>query len=318
MTTLRKITNKYALLIVLIAVIVIFGVISPSFLSITNISNMFLGNMASAFLGLGGVFILVTNQFDLSLGYNLCLSMCTAALLSTAGAPDVLIIIIPLALGTFYGVLNGLMVVKLKIGSMIVTLALGMLLSGIAQAITDGGIIKMERPKIFLEFARKSVGPIAITIITWIACAIIIHIFLTQTKTGREMFAIGKSVKTSFMAGIKTDRVQILAFALAGFFAAFAGLILAGQLGSASSSYGVSLLLPAYAVVFLSTASFKPGYINIPGVLCSMALITIGTKGLQLIGADTYIEYLFQGIALMFAMWLSNRMKAKKKSGGIK
>ena len=75
-----------------------------------------------------------------------------------------------------------------------------------------------------------------------------------------------------------------------------------GQLGSASSSYGVSLLLPAYAVVFLSKAAFKPGYINVPGVITSVALIILGTRGLELIGSPTWCEYMFQGVALMFSM----------------
>ncbi len=264
--------------------------------------------MASAFLAYGGIFILVVNEFDLSLGYNLCLSMCTAAFLGTIGAPGVVIVLVPLVLGALYGWINGIMTVKYNISSFIVTLAVGLTLSGIAQIITGGGNLYLTHPEWLLFITRQSVLSIGICIYIWIAIGLVLHFFLTQTPTGRKMFAVGKSEKTAFMAGIKTSRIRILAFMLAGFFASLGGLVMVGQLGSASSSYGVSLLLPAYAVVFLSKAAYKPGYINLPGVITSVALIILGTKGLELIGAATWSEYLFQGAALMFAMWLSTRM----------
>lgn len=133
-----------------------------------------------------------------------------------------------------------------------------------------------------------------------------------QVPVGRQMFAVGNSEKTAHLAGIKTEKIKILVFSLAGCFAALGGIVMVGQLGSASSSYGVSLLLPAYATVFLSKAAFKPGYINIPGVMTSVALIILGTKGLELIGASTWCEYMFQGVALMFSMWLSMRTSRVK------
>lgn len=308
----KAVISKYSLLLVLAIIIVVFGAISPKFLSISNISNMFLGSMASAFLAYGGVFILVANQFDLSLGYNLCLSMCTAAYLGTIGAPGAVVLIVPLVLGTFYGFLNGLIVVKCDISSFIVTLAIGLTLSGISQVITGGGNLYLTYPQWLLYITRKSVFNIGILILIWIGLGILLHLFLTQIPVGRQMFAVGNSEKTAHLAGIKTARIKILVFSLAGFFAALGGIVMVGQLGSASSSYGVSLLLPAYATVFLSKAAFKPGYINIPGVMTSVALIILGTKGLELIGASTWCEYMFQGVALMFSMWLSMRTSRAK------
>jgi len=302
---LKTFISTFSLPLVLLIVIVVFGSVSPQFLSVSNISNMFLGSMASAFLAYGGIFILVTNEFDLSLGYNLCLAMCTAAFLGTIGAPGAIILGIPLLLGAFYGFLNGLIVVRQKISSFIVTLAIGLTLSGIAQVITGGGNLYLTYPDWLLYITRKSIFNVGILVIIWLVLGAILHFFLTQVPVGRQMFAVGNSEHTAFLAGIKTAKIRILAFTLAGFFSALGGIVMVGQLGSACSSYGVSLLLPAYAVVFLSKASYKPGYINVPGVVTSMALIILGTKGLELIGAATWCEYMFQGVALMFAMWLS-------------
>ena len=227
--------SKYSLLLVLALIVIVFGTISPKFLSITNISNMFLGSMASAFLAYGGVFILVANQFDLSLGYNLCLSMCTAAYLGTIGAPGAVVLIVPLLLGTFYGFINGLIVVKCDISSFIVTLAIGLTLSGISQVITGGGNLYLTYPAWLLYITRKSVCNVAILILIWLALGVLLHLFLTQVPVGRQMFAVGNSEKTAHLAGIKTEKIKILVFSLAGCFAALGGIVMVGQLGSASS-----------------------------------------------------------------------------------
>lgn len=299
--------SRLSLPLVLVMVLVVFGSVSPIFLSVSNISNMLLGSMASSFLAYGAIFILVINEFDLSLGYNLTLSMCTAAFLGTNNAPDILVLIIPLLMGTIYGFLNGLIVVKYKISSFIVTLAVGLTLSGIAQIITAGGNLYLTYPQWLLYVTRKSVFNVAIMIIIWLFIGILLHYYLTQVPTGRQMYAVGNSERTAYLAGIKTSRIRILGFSLAGFFAALGGIVMVGQLGTASSAYGASLLLPAYAVVFLSKASFKIGYINVPGAIVSIAIICLGTKGLELVGVPTWSEYMFQGVALLFAMWLSTR-----------
>ena len=178
--------------------------------------------------------------------------------------------------------------------------------------VTNGGNLYLTYPNWLLEVTRGSVFNIAYIILIWVALGILIHFFLTKTVIGRQMFAVGVSEKTSFMAGVNTAKIRVLAFTFAGFFAALGGIVMVGQLGSASSSYGVSLLLPAYATVFLSKAGFKLGYINVPGVICSVALIILGTKGLQLMGMPNYSQYYFQGIALMFAMWLAARTSKVK------
>lgn len=304
---MKTMISKFSLPLVLIMVIVFFGSISPIFLSVSNISNMLLGSMASSFLAYGAIFILVLNEFDLSLGYNLTLSMCTAAFLGTIGAPDFVILVVPLVLGTLYGFLNGLIVVKCKISSFIVTLAVGLTLSGIAQIITAGGNLYLTYPGWLLYITRKNIFNIAIMVIIWLILGVVLHFYLTQIPSGRQMYAVGNSEKTAYLAGINTSKIRILAFSLAGFFAALGGIVMVGQLGTASSAYGASLLLPAYAVVFLSKASFKIGYINIPGAIVSIAIICLGTKGLELVGVATWCEYMFQGVALLFAMWLSTR-----------
>ena len=296
------------MLLVLAIVLLVFGLISDEFLTIVNFGNMFLTKMASAFLALAGIFILITGEFDLSIGYNLTFVMVMAAFLENLGCNGIIVVGVPILCGIVAGFLNGIIVVYMKISSFIVTLSTGLLLSGTAQAITNSGNIYIDSPQWLLDFTRNGIGNIGYCVIFWVISAIILHFVLTQTPIGRQMFAVGTSEKTAFMAGIRTYRVRVLAFTCAGFFASIGGLILLGQLGAASSAYGTSLLLPAYATVFLSKAVFKPGYINVPGVVLSVILITVGVNGIQMAGAPTWSEYIFEGLMLMFSMWLSQKV----------
>ena len=307
-TDLSGILSKYSMLLVLAVLLLTFGLISDRFLTVVNFGNMFLTKMASAFLALAGMFIIISGEFDLSIGFNLTFAMVISAYLENQGVNGVLVVLVPILCGIIAGLINGLIVVNMKISSFIVTLSVGMTLSGMAQAITNSGNINISSPAWLLSFTRNGIGNVGYCVIFWIVAAIILHLIMTQTPIGRQMYAVGTSEKIAFMAGIKTSHVRVIAFTCAGFFASIGGLILLGQLGSASSAYGTSLLLPAYATVFLSKAVFKPGYINVPGVVLSVVLITVGVNGIQMVGAPTWSENIFSGIILMFSMWLSQKV----------
>ncbi len=307
-TKISELISRFSMIIVFAALLLVFGLISDTFLTTMNFGNMFLTKMASAVLSLAGLFIIVTGEFDLSIGFNLTFTMVIAAYLENLGVNSALIVIIPILCGITAGLINGLIVVHMKISSFIVTLAVGMTLSGLAQAITNSGNIYIDSPAWLLAFTRDGFGHLGYCVLFFIVAAIGLHLLFTQTPIGRQMYAVGTSEKIAFLAGIKTAYVRIFAFTSAGFFASIAGIILLGQLGAASSGYGTSLLLPAYATVFLSKAVFKPGYINVPGLVLSVALITVGVNGIQMAGAPTWSENIFSGLILMFSMWLSQRV----------
>ncbi len=304
--------KKYIMVGVLLLILIVFSSMSKRFLTPSNINGTLLANTPSAFLALGGMFILITGEFDLSLGYNLCFCMIVGAFAAYRGAGLIPTLLLMLAAGTLVGFLNGLLVVKLQISSFIVTLSLGLALSGLSQALSGGGVIYISEPKMLMNFARAQIGKngIGVCVVVFLIFALFMHLMLTRSKFGRHLYAVGVSRKISFMAGIKVDRVRILAFTFAGFMASMGGVVLLGQLGAASSSYGTSMLLPAYATVFLSNTAFKPGYINMPGVILSILLVQFGSNGIQIVGAPTWGEYMFEGFVLCFSMWLSTKFRA--------
>jgi len=313
--------NKYIIIVIFLIVMAVFGSLSVKFLSMQNLGSVMLTQAIAACLSLGAMFILVSGEFDLSLGYNLNFCAVLCAFLAARGWGAVPVFLASVLMGTFAGLLNGLVVVKLKISSFIVTLSIGLMLSGLSRAVTGGGILSVSEPKALMNFARGSIGPWGYCVIFFLVLALIVHLVFSHTPFGRHMYAVGISTKASFMAGIKVDRIRILAFMCAGMFAGISGAILLGQLGAASSAYGTSLLLPAYAVVFLSKTAIRPGYINIPGLLIATLLISFSKNGVQMIGVPNWGNHIFEGAVLIFAMWLSTRfsvsgrLRSKKTQG---
>ena len=304
--------SKYAMIIILLGMFVVFSLLVGNFCSVTNVRSILINNAAAGILALGGMFILVVGEFDLSLGYNLCLTMCCCAAAGQAGAGFPVIILVACAVGALGGLLNGLLCVKLNISSFIVTLALGLTMTGIAQVITGGGNITFVQEELF-AFTRNTIGGLlGYCVIFWLAASVVVHFVFTSTPFGRYLYAIGISPKAAYMAGIKTSQVRIAAFTLAGLFAGLGGLVMVGQMGLAASNYGNSLLLPAYSMVFLSKTCIRPGTINLPGVLIAMLVVAVGTTGVQMLGAPTWFDYVFEGAVLIFSMWVSAKFTAQE------
>jgi ribose transport system permease protein len=129
---------------------------------------------------------------------------------------------------------------------------------------------------------------------------------------GRRMYAVGSSAEASRLAGVQVGRVRFSAFVLAGLLAAIAGYVLTARVGSGSPTAAANFLLPAFAAAFLSTAAFRIGFFNIGGVVLSVYFLAVGVTGLKFLGADFWVDPVFNGTALIVAVALS-RMPARRR-----
>jgi ribose transport system permease protein len=145
-----------------------------------------------------------------------------------------------------------------------------------------------------------------------VALGIVLWWLLEYTPVGRYLYSIGGNPQAARLAGVRVDRITTSAFALSGVVAAFAGVILAAELGSASPDIGVPYLLPAFSAVFLGATQVFPGRVNVPGTLIAIFLLATGVKGLQLAGAPSYISSLFNGAALIIAVALAARATRRR------
>ncbi len=137
-----------------------------------------------------------------------------------------------------------------------------------------------------------------------VLCAVI-YLLLNHTVIGRNLYAVGGSEKISFLAGVKTNRIRILAFVLSGAFTGVGAVFQLGQAGAANPSSGPNLLMPTYAIVFLSATAFQVGTYNVPGLLLSIIILGVGINGLNLMGAPSWVEFVYNGGVLVLAVFLS-------------
>ena len=316
----RRIQIKnYYTVIILIALCILFGVTAPAFMTVYNWSNLLIVQATTGAMALGAIFVLILGEFDVSLGYMISFCMMSGAVLGENGVPGVVVIIVMVGIGAACGLVSGLLTVKAKISSFIATLGVGMLLFGLTLAVSNGEVQSGGVPQLLLNIGQQKILGIGICFWILLALCAVIYIVLNHTVFGRNLYAVGGSEKISFLAGVKTDRIRIIAFVLSGAFTGVASIFQLGQAGAANPSSGPNLLMPAYAIVFLSATAFKVGTYNVLGLIVSIVILGVGFNGLNLLGAPSWVEFVYNGGILVVAVFLSQlEMYSKSKKPSLK
>ena len=123
-----------------------------------------------------------------------------------------------------------------------------------------------------------------------------------HTPLGRALFFVGEGREAARLVGLRVDRLRFGAFVASGVISAGAGIVTAGQLGAADPSVGPSFLLPAYAAAFLGATTIKPGRFNAWGTVVALYLLVTGVTGLELLGSSSWVQEMFNGVALLIAV----------------
>jgi ribose transport system permease protein len=297
-----------------IALIIIFGALAPAtFLSSGNLLSILNDQAVLAILACGVTVVLLTGEFDMSIAGTLSISaVLSAGLTSTTDLPTPVVIVMVLVLGGLIGLFNAFLVTKLRILSLIATLAVGSILDGVVLAYTGGRTIFQDVPQDFIQLGQANVFGIQVPILYMIVVAVILWLVLKYTVAGRFLYAIGGNRNAARMSGIRVNRYVALAFVIAGVCAAFAGIIQAARNGSAQPSVGASFLLPAFAAAFLGSATLRRGQFHIVGTIVGVYLIATGASGFFILGAPYWVQYIFSGVILIIATASSGLLKSRR------
>ena len=300
---------RYATIIGLALMIVAFSILSPdAFPTFNNFINV-LDQASLAMIISGGLTLaLVVGEMDLSIGYAASLhGVLVTGLIVHTKLPIVIAMAIVIGLGALVGVANGLIVTKLRVNSVIATLGVGTILVGLAFAYSSGVPIVAGVPEAFLDLAlgRWFFGiPNPIIFMALVVAAL--WVLVERTAIGQEIQAVGGNQAAARLAGISVDRIKILGFAISGMCAALTGALLASRLGSGTTSAADSYLLTAFAAVFLGSATLRDGEFHVLGTFVGAMIIVFGFNGLNIFGAPTFSQYVFQGAILIIAVGLSS------------
>jgi ribose transport system permease protein len=295
------------------ALIVIFGLWVPDLFLTGMNARILVGSEAiTAIVALGLIIPVAAGAFDLSIAGVVGLSVCLVMWMQSNGHSWQLGILVSLLMGVTVGLVNSFVVVRLRVDSFIATLGMSSILAAGAYMITNGTQIVTGISPDFTVLGQKLVLGLPLPVFYMIAVAAVLWWLLEYTPVGRYLYAVGGNPQAARLAGVQVGRVTTGAFVLSGLIAALAGVVLAAKLGSASPDVGVSYLLPAFSSVFLGATQIKPGRVNVLGTLIAIFLLATGVKGLQLVGAPSYVNDLFNGLALIIAVALASRTARRK------
>lgn len=300
---------RYATIIGLALMIVIFSILSPdAFPTLNNFVNV-LNQASLATIIAGGLTLaVVVGELDLSIGYAASLhGVLVTGLIVHDKLPIALAIVIVLALGALIGVVNGLIVTKLRVNSVIATLGVGTIIVGLAFAYSAGVPIVAGVPEGFLQLSLgRWLFGIPNPIIIMAVVVVGLWVLVERTAIGQEIQAVGGNPIAARLAGISVDRIKILGFVISAVCAALTGALLASRLGSGTTNAADSYLLTAFAAVFLGSATLRDGEFHVLGTFIGTLIIVFGFNGLNIFGAPTFSQYVFQGTILVVAVALSS------------
>jgi ribose transport system permease protein len=281
-------------------------VLKPStFPTSDNLKGIALDQAVAALLALSVLIVVVVGEFDLSVAYIVGFSGVLAAKLCGGGMSGGLSLIITLAAGGAIGLISGTLVSRFRVNSLIATLGVGLAVSGLSVGVSGGEILSTGISPLYGNLANHDFLGIQSAVWIVLVVGVVIYVVLTRMPIGRKLYATGGSERVARMVGIRTRVLKTGAFVVAGVIAAFAGAIELGISGAADPSFGTSLLLPAFAAVFLGSTTVRPGSFNVWGTILAIILLAIGFSGLSLLGVPFWIEPVFQGVALIVGVLLS-------------
>ena len=287
--------------IVLLALCTFAALAAPRFLSSSNLTNVLLQASVLTVVTLGMTYVIIGGGFDLSVGAVVALSGCVAVevMIRLGFAAGVLA---GTLCGAFVGLMNGVVIARLKVSPFITTLGMMVLVRGVVLLITQGAPVVSETEDPL--FAALGTGRWwGIPILVWLAGALslILGWVLHKTAYGTRVFAVGGNREASFLSGVPVDAITISTFTLCGMTAGIAGVMLAARLQSGQPTAGEFYDLTSIAAVVLGGAALHGGegrlYKSIVGVL----IMTVLTNSLNLIGVDSYWQRIAIGLVIIVA-----------------
>lgn len=255
-----------------------------------------------AMLACGLTLVLIAGEFDLSIAATASFAGAVATILVTQLEwPVPLAFLAVLACAVAIGLLNGFLITVLEIPALVATIGSASLLDGVTLWVTGNSVIFTGFTDAFIWYGSWRIAGLQAPFFYLAALAILSGVALRYTVTGRHFYATGGNRAASRMAGIRVNRNVVLAFVACALLASVTGFMYTARQGSLTPLFGTSMMLPAYAAVFLGYVTLANRRFHILGTVIGVYIIGTGSLGLLLIGAPAYTQQLFAGIVLIAA-----------------
>ena len=312
---LLELVSRHFIWVVLIATVLVFGVTIDGYLRISNITNILLTGSVLGVMVIGQALCLMARKLDLSAEGTVSLVAVTAAWLmlpyretdlAQAGGLGIeldplLVIPLVLLLGTVIGFVNGFMIMKLNMNFFIVTLAMQLVLRGLALAISSGAIMP-GTPAAFNWLGGGRVAGVPVSVIATIGLYVVFAFVMSRMQIGRKVYAVGANEDATRASGFNPARTVILVYMASGFLAALAGWMLLGRLEASVPTLGVGLTLNVVAAAVIGGVSLKGGEGSIIGAFAGVLFLAMVNNALNLMNVDPLWVNAVRGLIILVAL----------------
>jgi ribose/xylose/arabinose/galactoside ABC-type transport system permease subunit len=319
---LRRV-GQSAPVIFLVALMIVFALLEPRFLSSINLFNVMRQISITGLVAIGMTFVILTAGIDLSVGSLLALAGLAAAIVAKGGIEvrfnvgvetEALgygwfpAMVVAVLVGLAGGLLQGAAITKLKVPPFVVTLGGLSAFRGAALLIAGGGPISgfdMD----YVWWGQGRIGPVPVPVIVFLAFAALAHIVLTYTRFGRHVYAVGGNVEAARLAGLPVQRILVLVYVIVGFFSGLAGFILSARLNSSEAVAGIGYELTVIASVVIGGTSLFGGIGTVWGTVVGSILIGVLINGLVLLNVSPYVQQIIIGVIIVLAVFFDQFAK---------
>jgi ribose transport system permease protein len=309
----QMLANQWSFLLLVVAILsIIAGAVNPRYWWVGNLSNLLGQISVLSLVACGATILIISGNFDISVGANIGLSSVVMAMLMRAGVFPPLAALVGVLVSILCASLIGAASILFQAPSFIISLAAIGVFQGAALYITQGTI-----QTIYGQFETlggvKLFNVVPLLFIVALFGYGVIYYILAHTQLGRCVYAIGNNQRAAYLAGIKVNRKKMIFFALNGLFVGIAAMLLLSRVGAAQPSTGTGIELQAIGSVVIGGAPMSGGKGNVAGTFCGVLLWGVIGNALNMIRVNAYIQDVIVGLLIIFAVAVSSlRLRAEK------
>ncbi len=302
--------KEIGIVLVLIALIIAFSVVTPQFLTVSNFFNIAKQVATLGICAVGFTFVLISGGIDLSVGYQISLYVVICGyLMAELNVPWVLSVLLTMVVGIVIGLANGLLIASTGVAPLIITLSMMMVLNGVSYLITEGLPI-IGFPAEF-SVLSSGVGPgIPIALLVMLAVWAIGVFVLNYTVYGRNFYAIGSNREAARLSGVNVKSNTVLVYVLCGLFTSVGAILMLARLNSAQSATGDGFEFSVLTACVLGGISVMGGKGSMFGAFVGVLIVGVLDNGLLLANVSAYIQLVLKGAILASAVIYDTMSKA--------
>jgi ribose transport system permease protein len=304
--------RELTLMLLIAALVIAMSVLSPHFLSLANFRAMAVGLVPTAIIAVGMTILLVSGNFDLSVGSVLALSSTVLALLVAGGVPIALAVVTTLAVGLLVGLANGVIVTAIGVNPLVATLGTMSIARGIALVLTEGFSIA-NLPAAFGWAGKSEI--MALPVMFWIMVGIVAAGDLAMRHLAflRQAYFIGANERAARLSGMPVARVKCAAFMITAGLAAIAGMLLASRLMSGTPTAGNALELQVLAAAVIGGASLRGGEGTVLGAILGVVFVALVNNAMTMLAVSIYWQMIVTGLVLVAAVAVDMLVKRRRE-----